>query len=1208
MESIQVTTSSLELLEVVLVTDADDRSYDGFVPPDDLSVQRVEVPPGLSMGELNRRGYEASSGDYVMLLNDDVVLRTPGWDGEVRSCLRSISDGIVLLHVNDHLFEHRLCTFPLLSRTFCELAGGICPAGYRRYRIDDHIYNVFNLLSVLGRNRLIYLPDVVFEHRNFIRGADGAIEYQPDEAVHTLDTALFDELLPARKELAVKIAEHIDAWRLQNTGGQRAALLEPISDSVSLRKPEFVRFRGRGRRPSSETTRVSIGVVSADIRSPHAQACLAALKCHTKNYDLLILDNNYGPGFNHAREMNRLIKTCHTEFLVLLDDDVIVEAGWLDGLLRCVTPEVGVVTPLHKTADGVLSYAGVVMAPDYSGNHSHAFKVEDDAFSVQTICSAMMLIDMEKCGNALLDESYSKYFMDIDYGLRIWERDQQVVCSPFTLVTHLGGATLPQGSDRSNELFEEQRQRFLASWMVTGRYFALMQSAIWTGDPRISELLQVPDQLRALMQGPPAEKATGFLKRFEDFFYDLRWYPALRQWVEREIRDHVDDSDLPTTQLTSGRALGAFAGRPLLLEEQLRGLSIVLWNGTYFAFDPSEGPFIPSRVEANGYEKMYRSPRLDILKALVHSDVPAGRLVGSVQGPPTGGSIRGAESDPVLVEEGFRGCNIVEWNGLFYAVAQGDGPFVPEQAAADKYRFKAKEVSILKANVASSTPIWSRSHGRWTTHAVVGAVREPRKVLGFTRQKVLTARRRAARYRREASARISDKPPPAVLSQRAAESDSRRWATLNPRVQVLDDYRGYRIYRHEFKYFAALLADADDGKAWGPANYRTCPTGHSLTDVKQKVDAILGSGPERSLIIDATTPRRLSKLVREFGASASVLGTEAGASVYGNVPIITVPADDLLSWTETVLRGDASPLACSVRPRFDVVVLPWHLPEIWQSNSAEAIAGLLADEVIIARSSGGLRGYRGEDRHRLVYNKAYLASMLKKIPSLSGRDVLEVGCSDGMVCDMILDLKPRFVAGVDVMDTVGCTYEDTKMAFGTMDATHLGFKDASFDVVYSIATLEHVPRPWGTLKEILRVLKVGGYGYVQAGPLYHSPFGHHMFGYFDEFPWIHLRKSPEEIGALAKENGTGAKIEGDFGITLEAYLGEMLNFDHVNGLLLSDYRLSDFCASKDVKILACDVSHEGETLLTPDVREELSSFDRDLLIEHGFELVFQRIG
>src|SRR6185312_176730 len=156
-------------------------------------------------------------------------------------------------------------------------------------------------------------------------------------------------------------------------------------------KPEYVRVWRRDRPPESKTTRVTIGIVSADIKAAHAQACVAAVKKYTRNFDLVILDNNFGPNFNHPREMNRILGTCRTGFLVLMDDDVIVEPGWLDGLLRCVTPDVGVVTPLHKSADGVLSYAGVVMAPDYSGDHSHAFHVAEDAFHIQTLCSAIML-------------------------------------------------------------------------------------------------------------------------------------------------------------------------------------------------------------------------------------------------------------------------------------------------------------------------------------------------------------------------------------------------------------------------------------------------------------------------------------------------------------------------------------------------------------------------------------------------------------------------------------------------------------------------------------------------------------------------------------------------------------------------------------------------------------------------------------------------
>jgi glycosyltransferase involved in cell wall biosynthesis len=250
LDSLAANTSDRESLEVVLVVDDDDPA--SAVTHGGLRVVHAAGPPGRTMGELNQAGYLAASGDFVMLLNDDVVVRTPGWDGRVRPWLDAFPDGVVLVHVNDTLMREHLCTFPLVSRAFCELAGGICPPEYQRYRIDDHIEDVFNLLAALGEKRTIYLPDVVFEHTNGVEVAGGVREYHADPEVLALDAPRFQALFPQRKRLALRLLARIEQSRLDERLEDGERRLDTIDDPFSLRHPG--RFRNvtvKGPRPVS---------------------------------------------------------------------------------------------------------------------------------------------------------------------------------------------------------------------------------------------------------------------------------------------------------------------------------------------------------------------------------------------------------------------------------------------------------------------------------------------------------------------------------------------------------------------------------------------------------------------------------------------------------------------------------------------------------------------------------------------------------------------------------------------------------------------------------------------------------------------------------------------------------------------------------------------------------------------------------------------
>jgi glycosyltransferase involved in cell wall biosynthesis len=247
LSSLKATTTDIHDVEVVLVVDADDSESRTF-HFDAVHLRQVVVEPGLPMGALNQAGYEASAGDYIMLLNDDVIVRTRKWDKKVSACLKRYADGIVLVHVNDTLFQEGMCTFPLVSRTYCELAGGICPTDYLRYRIDDHVEQVFNLLGVLGENRIAYLPDVIFEHDKYIETGAGERKYYLDERIELLDVPRFAAHFEARKELALRLKRHIAGGRIRPGDESWRSRLNLIEDSPALRSVGRYRHESRMRR------------------------------------------------------------------------------------------------------------------------------------------------------------------------------------------------------------------------------------------------------------------------------------------------------------------------------------------------------------------------------------------------------------------------------------------------------------------------------------------------------------------------------------------------------------------------------------------------------------------------------------------------------------------------------------------------------------------------------------------------------------------------------------------------------------------------------------------------------------------------------------------------------------------------------------------------------------------------------------------------
>ena len=83
-----------------------------------------------------------------------------------------------------------------------------------------------------------------------------------------------------------------------------------------------------------------------------------------------------------------------------------------------------------------------------------------------------------------------------------------------------------------------------------------------------------------------------------------------------------------------------------------------------------------------------------------------------------------------------------------------------------------------------------------------------------------------------------------------------------------------------------------------------------------------------------------------------------------------------------------------------------------------------------------------------------------------------------------------------------------------------------------------------------------------------------MFGYFDDIPWIHLRKNSEEIAKLAKVRGIDKKIEEVTGILYTDYINGMLSLQHVNKKLFTEYSLRELASELNMEVIHLQKSFE----------------------------------
>lgn len=206
-QSIRDKSAALDRVEVVLYVDEDDVGSHELAD-DRFRVKRI-IGPRVSMGAYNSACRDNAEGDIFILANDDMVIRTEGWDNMVRELDDRFPDKVYLGYGNDLFKGSRLCAFPILSRQTCDTLKEPFPRAYQGAFIDYHLLDIFKRLERAGHGRICYLEKLVFEHLHY-RTGKAAFDETYRKRNRFADDAVFLGLRKSRSNAAKQLRSVIE--------------------------------------------------------------------------------------------------------------------------------------------------------------------------------------------------------------------------------------------------------------------------------------------------------------------------------------------------------------------------------------------------------------------------------------------------------------------------------------------------------------------------------------------------------------------------------------------------------------------------------------------------------------------------------------------------------------------------------------------------------------------------------------------------------------------------------------------------------------------------------------------------------------------------------------------------------------------------------------------------------------------------------------
>ncbi len=168
LKNLRETVSDFNSIEVVICLDGLNQEVKRIKD----NVVLAFSPPSKYRSTFFRRCYKESTGQFVLMANDDILFKTKNWDKMIP--YDSYPDELALFYFKDNQFNEFFSCHPIWSRKIMNHFPELLDPLYNITKCDNTIWDVH------PPHRRIYIPEVEIEHNQTPYGPEWMPQYEED--------------------------------------------------------------------------------------------------------------------------------------------------------------------------------------------------------------------------------------------------------------------------------------------------------------------------------------------------------------------------------------------------------------------------------------------------------------------------------------------------------------------------------------------------------------------------------------------------------------------------------------------------------------------------------------------------------------------------------------------------------------------------------------------------------------------------------------------------------------------------------------------------------------------------------------------------------------------------------------------------------------------------------------------------------------------